>query len=83
MKTDDDATGHGDPATPAAPAPRRALVLGAAAGALRFLPVAGAALATAPAARARVTGRPARIAWPASGPITQWPPFAVFVEAMR
>jgi putative ABC transport system substrate-binding protein len=24
-----------------------------------------------------------RIAWPASVPITQWPPYAVFVEAMR
>ena len=28
-------------------------------------------------------GRPARIAWPASALITQWPPYAVFVEAMR
>ena len=27
--------------------------------------------------------RPARIAWPATVPITQWPPFAAFVEAMR
>ena len=35
------------------------------------------------AAPAREPGRPARIAWPASVPITQWPPYAVFVDAMR
>jgi hypothetical protein len=27
--------------------------------------------------------QPARIAWPASTLITQWPPYAAFVDAMR
>lgn len=43
---------------------------------------AGAAL-VAGLARARVAGRPARIAWPACVPITQWPPYAAFAAAMR
>jgi putative ABC transport system substrate-binding protein len=34
-------------------------------------------------ARAQPRGRPVRIAWPASVLITQWPPYASFVEAMR
>jgi putative ABC transport system substrate-binding protein len=50
----------------------------------RRLIVAGsAAWWAAGAALAREPGRPARIAWPASAPITQWPPYAVFVAAMR
>ena len=43
---------------------------------------AGAAFA-ASVARARIAGRPARIAWLSSTTITQWPPYPVFVEAMR
>ena len=42
-----------------------------------------AALCATGAALARVSGRPARIAWPASTLITQWPPDPAFVEAMR
>lgn len=42
----------------------------------------GLALAAAATVHAQPR-RPARIAWPASVPITQWPPYAVFVEAMR
>lgn len=46
--------------------------------------VVAAATAIAVAnARARVVGRPVRIAWSASVPITQWPPYAAFVDAMR
>ncbi len=37
----------------------------------------------ADAALAREPGRPARIAWPASTLITQWPPYPAFIEAMR
>ena len=48
----------------------------------RRLLLAATALA-ADAVAAPAPGRPARIAWPASVPITQWPPYAVFVEAMR
>jgi putative tryptophan/tyrosine transport system substrate-binding protein len=51
---------------------RRALMLAAAAAAL----AAGPSLA-------RVAGRPARIAWPASVLVTQWPPYPAFVQAMR
>jgi putative ABC transport system substrate-binding protein len=43
----------------------------------------GLLVLAAGAGSARVAGRPARIAWPASLPITQWPPYAEFVMAMR
>jgi len=48
----------------------------------RIVALAAAVCATG-AALARVSGRPARIAWPASTLITQWPPYPAFVEAMR
>jgi putative ABC transport system substrate-binding protein len=51
---------------------RRRLVLAAASAAL-----------AAGMARARVAGRAARIAWPGSTLVTQWPPYRAFVEAMR
>lgn len=45
--------------------------------------VLGSALLLPAAAAPQRAARPARIAWPASLPITQWPPCAVFVAAMR
>jgi putative ABC transport system substrate-binding protein len=42
-----------------------------------------AALALPGVARSQPRGRPARIAWPASALVTQWPPYPAFVEAMR
>lgn len=45
--------------------------------------VAAAAAMAGANAGARVAGRPVRIAWSASVPITQWPPYAAFVDAMR
>ena len=44
---------------------------------------AAASLFAAPRLLAQPRLRPARIGWPASVPITRWPLYAVFTEAMR
>jgi putative ABC transport system substrate-binding protein len=50
----------------------------------RFASVAAAGLSLAAGLPARAQSqRIARIAWPASVPIRQWPPYAAFTEAMR